>query len=129
MASRSNADTHLVRFPDGPDAGLKACNIAFRLTDMDKWVREAAVHQEKMNRVPHRPDGDYRPPQPILGPLGQSEKSIMRFCEQATVVLTDFGRCEFRSSDGMNIVHAEAYMCVCFDRCSRVRRERSDCRF
>jgi hypothetical protein len=82
-------------FPDGSEAGLKACNIAFRLTDMDKWVREAAAHQEKVDGIPHGPDGDYRPPQPILGPLGQSEGSMMRFCEQATVVLTDFGRCEF----------------------------------
>lgn len=85
------------------DTGLKACNIAFRLTDMDKWVKEAAGLQDQdrkkvdgvqANTEGSDGDGDYRSPQPILGPLGQSEKSMLRFCEQATVVLTDFGRCE-----------------------------------
>jgi hypothetical protein len=83
--------------------GLKACNIAFRLTDMDRWVKEAAAlqdqDQKKVDGVQADTegtdeDGDYRPPQPILGPLGQIEQSMLRFCEQATVVLTDFGRCE-----------------------------------
>jgi hypothetical protein len=113
MASRSNTDTQLVSSCDGSEAGLKACNIAFRLTDMDKWVREAAAHQEKVDGIPHGPDGDYRPPQPILGPLGQSEESMMRFCEQATVVLTDFGRCEFGFVRRQNdMVHADEFSCV-----------------
>jgi hypothetical protein len=89
------------------DTGLKACNIAFRLTDMDKWVKEAAALQDQDQDQDRKKvdgvqattegsveDGDYRTPQPILGPLGQSEQSMLRFCEQATVVLTDFGRCE-----------------------------------
>jgi hypothetical protein len=40
---------------------------------------------------------NYRPRKPILGPLGLSESSLKVFCEMATIVLTDFGRCRYQS--------------------------------
>lgn len=85
--------------------GLKPCNIAFRLSNMEHLTRQAVDHEQgeqddepwsnrtELHAKGKREDFDYRSRRPILGPLGLSKSSLRVFCEMATIVLTDFGRC------------------------------------
>jgi hypothetical protein len=51
----------------------------------------------------------YRHRKPILGPLGLSKSSLKTFCDMATIVLTDFGRCECKASAGPVFLPSTAF--------------------
>lgn len=100
MISQNAAGTHFIN--GSLEAGAKPGNILFRLDNMEQATKDEVWNDPATNEPT-----DFKP----LGRwLRFSKEGRKRFYETATVVMTDFGRCE--SCNGRHFGLALASRCA-----------------